>query len=62
VWRLSLESASAKIRTGPPVEDPASDYDLPYWGGVVPVKTVFGEPESDGAGVAMPTPDHIRRG
>ena len=62
VWRLSLENASAKIRTGPPVEDPASDYDLPYWGGVVPVKTVFGEPESDGAGVAMPTPDHIRRG
>jgi uncharacterized protein len=52
----------AKIRTGPPVEDPASDYDLPYWGGVVPVKTVFGEPESDGAGVEMPTPDHIRRG
>ena len=62
VWRLSLENAVAKIRTGPPVEDPASDYDLPYWGGVVPVKTVFGEPESDGAGVAMPTPDHIRRG
>ena len=62
VWRLSLENAVAKIRTGPPVEDPASDYDLPYWGGVVPVKTVFGEPEPDGAGVAMPTPDHIRRG
>jgi nitroimidazol reductase NimA-like FMN-containing flavoprotein (pyridoxamine 5'-phosphate oxidase superfamily) len=62
VWRLSLENAVAKIRTGPPIEEPASDYELPYWGGVVPVRTVFGEPESDGAGVAMPTPDHIRRG
>ena len=62
VWRLSLENAVAKIRTGPPVEDPASYYDLPYLGGVVPVNTVFGEPESDGAGVVMPTPYHIRRG
>lgn len=61
VWRLSLEGASAKIRTGPPKEDPASDYELPYWGGVVPVRTVFGAPESDGAGVDIPVPDHIQR-
>ena len=61
VWRLSLDGASAKIRTGPPKEDPASDYELPYWGGVVPVRTVFGPPESDGAGVEMPVPDHIQR-
>jgi len=60
VWRLSLDGATAKIRTGPPKEDPASDYDLPFWGGVVPVQTVFGEPESDGAGVDLPVPDHIR--
>jgi len=61
VWRLSLDGASAKIRTGPPKEDPASDYELPYWGGVVPVRTVFGAPESDGAGVDMPVPDHLQR-
>lgn len=61
VWRLSLDGASAKIRTGPPKEDPASDYELPYWGGVVPVRTVFGAPESDGAGVDIPVPDHIQR-
>jgi len=24
------------------------------------VQTVFGEPESDGAGVDLPVPDHIR--
>lgn len=61
IWRLSLDGAKAKVRTGPPKEDPSSDYDLPFWGGVVPVRTVFGEPESDGAGVAMPVPDHVRR-
>ena len=61
VWRLSLDGASAKIRTGPPKEDPASDYELPYWGGVVPIRTVFGPPESDGAGVEMSVPDHIQR-
>jgi hypothetical protein len=61
VWRLSLENASAKIRTGPPKEDPASDYELPFWGGVVPVRTVFGPAESDGAGANVPIPDHIQR-
>ena len=60
VWRLSLDGASAKVRSGPPKDDPASDYELPFWGGVVPVRTVFGEPESDGAGVAMDVPDHVR--
>ena len=60
VWRLSLDGATAKVRTGPPKEDPASDYDLPFWGGVVPVRTVFGEPESDRAGATLEVPDHIR--
>jgi nitroimidazol reductase NimA-like FMN-containing flavoprotein (pyridoxamine 5'-phosphate oxidase superfamily) len=60
IWRLSLDGAKAKVRSGPPKEDPSSDYDLPFWGGVVPVRTVFGEPESDGAGVVMPVPDHVR--
>lgn len=60
VWRLALDDASAKVRSGPPKDDPASDYELPYWGGVVPVRTVFGEPVSDGAGVAMAVPDHVR--
>ncbi|MGA1387942.1 MAG: pyridoxamine 5'-phosphate oxidase family protein [Ilumatobacteraceae bacterium] len=61
VWRLSLDGATAKIRTGPPKEDPTDDYDLPYWGGVVPIHTLFGSPEPDGAGVAMPAPDHLQR-
>jgi len=60
VWRLSLDGASAKVRSGPPKDDPASDRELPFWGGVVPVQTVFGEPESDGVGVAIDVPDHVR--
>lgn len=60
VWRLSLDDATAKVRSGPPKDDPTDDLELPYWGGVVPVRTTFGEPEPDGAGVAVPTPDHVR--
>ena len=63
VWRLPLTNAIAKVRTGPPKEDPSSDYDLPFWAGVVPVRMAFGEPEPDAhareAGLA--TPDHVRR-
>jgi hypothetical protein len=62
VWRISLESATAKIRTGPPKDDPESDLQLPFWGGVVPIRTVFGDPVPDGVGVAMPVPEHVRRG
>jgi nitroimidazol reductase NimA-like FMN-containing flavoprotein (pyridoxamine 5'-phosphate oxidase superfamily) len=65
VWRLSLDGATAKVRSGPPKEDPPSDYALPFWGGVVPVRTVFGEPEADGAGtgdgIAVPAPEYLRR-
>lgn len=60
VWRLALTNATAKVRTGPPKEDPQDDLALPFWGGVVPVQTVFGEPESDDAGVSMPVPAHVR--
>jgi hypothetical protein len=48
VVRVPLAEASAKVRTGPPIEDPA-DLDPPqWWGGVVPVTTVLGEPQPDG--------------
>lgn len=46
VVRFPLTEASAKIRTGPPIETPG-DYALPYWGGVVPVDTVLGAPIPD---------------
>ena len=46
IIKIPISEASAKIRTGPPVDD-KEDYELPIWAGVVPIKTVFGEPISD---------------
>lgn len=46
VLSLSLEEASAKIRTGPPVDD-EEDYSLPMWAGVLPLKLTTGEPIND---------------
>ena len=40
VLAMQIESASAKIRTGPPSDDP-DDYELPIWAGVVPVDQVY---------------------
>ncbi len=48
VLEFPLEEVSAKVRTGPPADD-KDDYLLPFWGGVVPLRTVAGAPESDDA-------------
>jgi nitroimidazol reductase NimA-like FMN-containing flavoprotein (pyridoxamine 5'-phosphate oxidase superfamily) len=56
VLRLPLALASAKVRTGMPVDDD-EDYELAIWGGVVPIRTVFDAPLSDDrvlAGVEVP--------
>jgi nitroimidazol reductase NimA-like FMN-containing flavoprotein (pyridoxamine 5'-phosphate oxidase superfamily) len=44
--RVPLEEASAKIRTGPPVDDD-EDMELPVWAGVVGLRTIVEEPEPD---------------
>jgi nitroimidazol reductase NimA-like FMN-containing flavoprotein (pyridoxamine 5'-phosphate oxidase superfamily) len=46
VLRLEIESASAKIRTGPPGDD-EPDYELPIWAGILPIKLEYGTPEAD---------------
>ena len=43
VFALPLEEVSAKVRTGPPVDD-AEDLALPVWAGVVPMQTQWGDP------------------
>jgi nitroimidazol reductase NimA-like FMN-containing flavoprotein (pyridoxamine 5'-phosphate oxidase superfamily) len=56
VLRIALTEASAKVRTGPPVDD-EEDYALPIWAGVLPVQTRLGTPQSDGRspdGTAVP--------
>jgi len=42
VLRVPLDEASAKVRTGPPLDD-EEDLDLPFTAGVIPVRVVRGE-------------------
>lgn len=42
VLALSLVEASAKIRTGPPIDD-EEDYKLPVWAGELPLRLATGE-------------------
>lgn len=46
VLRLPIKEASAKLRTGPPVDD-EEDYALPVWAGVVPLTLTPGTPLPD---------------
>ena len=43
VLSLPIDEASAKVRTGPPVDD-EDDYALPIWAGVLPLSIAAGEP------------------
>jgi uncharacterized protein len=42
VLRLAIDEASAKVRTGPPIDD-EDDLTLPVWAGVLPCSTTWGE-------------------
>jgi nitroimidazol reductase NimA-like FMN-containing flavoprotein (pyridoxamine 5'-phosphate oxidase superfamily) len=57
VLRLPLHEASAKIRTGPPLDD-AEDDSMPIWAGVLPLSLVPGEPIADNA---IGVPDYLSR-
>lgn len=46
VLELPLVEASAKIRTGPPLDD-EEDYALPMWAGIIPLSLQAGEPIND---------------
>jgi nitroimidazol reductase NimA-like FMN-containing flavoprotein (pyridoxamine 5'-phosphate oxidase superfamily) len=46
VLALDLREASAKVRTGPPVDDD-EDYALDVWAGVIPLSVAAGPPVAD---------------
>jgi nitroimidazol reductase NimA-like FMN-containing flavoprotein (pyridoxamine 5'-phosphate oxidase superfamily) len=46
VLSLSLVEVSAKVRTGPPLDD-EEDYAMEVWAGVLPLKIVAGSPIND---------------
>lgn len=56
ILALPISEASAKIRTGGPLDDD-EDYALPHWAGVIPLRLTPQPPESDerlGEGIAVP--------
>lgn len=58
---LRIDEAAAKVRTGPPADE-ESDYALPVWGGLVPLRLAAAEPEPDGRSApGIPVPDSVRR-
>ena len=46
ILKIPIIEASAKIRTGPPIDE-KYDYELPIWAGVVPIHKNFGKPIVD---------------
>jgi nitroimidazol reductase NimA-like FMN-containing flavoprotein (pyridoxamine 5'-phosphate oxidase superfamily) len=46
VLRVPIEEFSAKVRTGPPIDD-EEDYAFPTWAGVVPLEMTAGAPIND---------------
>lgn len=61
ILALTIESGSAKIRTGGPSDD-AADYPLPIWAGVVPYRTVYNSPIVDEKRSGdYPLPDSVKR-
>lgn len=46
VLAMALDESSAKVRTGPPEDDP-DDVEFPVWAGVIPIHTVADTPLPD---------------
>jgi uncharacterized protein len=56
---LPIEEASAKVRTGGPVDD-EEDYALPVWAGVLPLRMIPQEPIADDRlDPATPLPEYV---
>jgi nitroimidazol reductase NimA-like FMN-containing flavoprotein (pyridoxamine 5'-phosphate oxidase superfamily) len=60
VMRLPITEFSAKVRTGPPIDN-EEDYSFPTWAGVVPLQTVAGSPINDPKlDPKTPVPNYVR--
>ncbi len=59
VLSLPLDEASAKVRTGPPIDE-NEDYALPVWAGLLPLRTEVASPQPDPRlDPAIETPSHV---
>ncbi|HVS21503.1 MAG TPA: pyridoxamine 5'-phosphate oxidase family protein [Pyrinomonadaceae bacterium] len=61
VLSMPLDEASAKVRTGPPLDD-EEDYELPVWAGVIPLRLVANAPIPDSRLPAQTDPPHYALG
>jgi len=60
ILSLPITEGSAKIRSGPPTDEP-DDYDLPIWAGVLPASVTLGAPIADPRNKdGADTPDHAK--
>jgi uncharacterized protein len=60
VVSINIDEASAKIRSGPPIDD-EEDYNLPVWAGVLPKLKGFGKPIMDPKlNSKIPLPDYLK--
>jgi hypothetical protein len=60
VLAMTIDEASAKVRTGPPLDE-EEDYALETWAGVLPLERSIGVPQPDPllrAGIGVP--EHVR--
>lgn len=56
---MPIAEASAKVRTGPPIDDP-QDLALEIWAGTLPLRTVVGEPvAAPDLRPGIPRPDYL---
>lgn len=61
ILAFPLDEVSAKVRSGPPVDDPA-DLELPIWAGTIPLEHGIGAPEpAPDVPPGVPIPDSVRR-
>ena len=61
VVAVDIETASVKVRSGPPVDDKA-DYALDVWAGLLPLKQGFEPPQADPQLESdIEVPDYVRR-
>jgi nitroimidazol reductase NimA-like FMN-containing flavoprotein (pyridoxamine 5'-phosphate oxidase superfamily) len=61
VLEFTIEEASAKIRTGPPLDD-EEDYALPMWAGILPLELTAKAPVDDPrVASGAEVPEYVRR-
>ncbi|MFN8347713.1 MAG: pyridoxamine 5'-phosphate oxidase family protein [Spirosomataceae bacterium] len=58
VLAFKIEEASAKLRSGMPIDD-EDDLELPIWSGLIPLRTVREQPISDELSKNLSLPKHL---